>query len=439
MTCCLLLITNHIMKVLLISANTEKINILPLPLGLVCVAAAARNAGHDVKLIDLMAEPDNESAFERVRVSLRSFGPEVIGVSVRNIDNQDMAGPVFFLDPVKDIIKECRARSGAPVVLGGAGFSIFPQSSLNYLGADMGIRGEGEKAFVSLLDRLHRGLDSSGIPGLYTKDSRPAVQVRYAEDLDEFPLSDPEIASQCAANKDEVWMPFQTRRGCPMRCSYCSTPNIEGCTVRMRSPETVVRSLAAHIEAGFKKFYFVDNTFNLPPGYAKEICRAVISSGLRMEWRCILYPSGMDGELASLLAGAGCVEAGIGFESGSKDILLRMEKKFRPQDVVKTSDLLKAEGVRRMGFLLLGGPGETRDTVEESLAFADRLKMDAGKVTIGIRIYPDTGLAKAAVADGLISSNDDLLLPRFYMVSGLENWLRKTVRFWMAGRPEWTF
>jgi len=425
------------MKILLISANTEKINILPLPLGLICVAVAARNTGHEVELIDLMTEADNGAAFRRVRESVRSFGPDMIGVSVRNIDNQDMANPVFFLDPVKALITECRALSNAPVVLGGAGFSIFPQSSLEFLGADMGIRGEGEAALVSLADALENRGNPYEIPGLYIKGRSPAVPVHYAKDLDEFPLSDPGIASQCAANKDEIWMPFQTRRGCPMRCSYCSTPGIEGCIVRKRRPETVIEALAGHIRAGFRKFYFVDNTFNMPLIYAKELCRAIIANGLQMEWRCILYPRGTDKELAGLLARAGCVEAGIGFESGSMEILRRMNKKFSPQDVVASSELLKAEGIRRMGFLLLGGPGETRDTAEESLALADRLGMDAMKITIGIRIYPETDLAKTAVADGLVSPEDDLLFPEFYMVPGLENWLRETVRKWLADRPEW--
>jgi radical SAM superfamily enzyme YgiQ (UPF0313 family) len=427
------------MKVLLISANTEKTNILPLPLGLICVAVAARGARHEVKLIDLMADADSGAAARHVRDSIGAFHPGVIGVSVRNIDNQDMEHPVFFLDPVKALIAQCRAVSDAPVVLGGAGYSIFPQSSLNYLRADMGIRGEGEAAFVSLLNTLERRGSRSEIPGLYIEGSGPAPPAQFAEDLDAFPLSDPEIASQCAADKNDVWMPFQTRRGCPIKCSYCSTPNIEGCAIRKRSPQAVVESLAAHVDAGFRKFYFVDNTFNLPLSHAKEICRAIIASGLRMQWRCIVHPCGIDRELAGLLAGSGCIEAGLGFESGSSLILGNMNKRFSPQDVVETSELLRAQGIIRMGFLLLGGPGETRDTVEESLAFADRLKMDAMKITIGIRIYPETALAQAAVADGLVSKDDDLLFPKFYMVPGLEKWLRETVREWMADRPQWTF
>ncbi len=210
------------------------------------------------------------------------------------------------------IIAECRAHSEAAIVLGGAGFSIFPQASLNYLGAHMGIRGEGERAFISLLDALSRSGRTAGIPGLYTRDSAPAEIPRYVEDLDELPLPDPGIASQCAPDKDEIWMPFQTRRGCPMGCSYCSTPVLEGCTIRKRRVESVIKSLSAHTDAGFKKFYFVDNTFNMPllsHGNGGAIKQA---ASLWYGAACLPLPNGQ--ELANLLSRAGCREAGMGFE-----------------------------------------------------------------------------------------------------------------------------
>ena len=90
-----------------------------------------------------------------------------------------------------------------------------------------------------------------------------------------------------------------------------------------------------------------------------------------------------------------------------------------------------------MGFLLLGGPGETKETVNESLKFADSLDLEAMKITIGIRIYPQTSLAQTVIKEGLIRANDSLLIPKFYIVKGLEGWLRKTVKDWMETRPHW--
>jgi len=116
-----------------------------------------------------------------------------------------------------------------------------------------------------------------------------------------------------------------------------------------------------------------------------------------------------------------------------------MNKNFRPRDAAAVSGMLRSAGIRRAGFLMMGGPGETRETVRESLAFADGLDLDFLKITVGIRIYPETALAGTAVEDGLVPPDDDLLMPRFYMVPGLEAWLRETLRSWMADRPGWSF
>ena len=426
------------MRVLLVSANTERVNMLPLPLGLVCVATAARSAGHEVKFLDLMAV-QGENPAASVRESIRTFNPQAIGISVRNIDNQDIASPVFFLEHVRDIVSECRRNSDAPVILGGAGYSIFPQSALDYLSADLGIRGEGEAAFIAVLENIHKSADVYGLPGIYVRGKNFSGTAESISDLNDLPLPDPRIAALCSPEAGEIWMPFQTRRGCPLRCSYCSTPFIEGCRLRKRRLKAVIKSLADHIDAGFRKFWFVDNTFNLPLGYSKELCRSIIDSGLKMEWRCIIHPSHMDKELADLLARANCVEAALGFESGSEAILARMNKNFRPRDVAAVSGMLRSAGIRRAGFLMLGSPGETRETVRESLAFADGLDLDFLKITVGIRIYPETALAGTAVEDGLVPADDDLLMPRFYLVPGLEAWLRETLRSWMADRPGWSF
>lgn len=414
------------MRVLLISANTEKINILPLPLGLNCVAVATRKAGHDVRLLDLMAENDNRLAISEV---IAAFLPEVIGIAVRNIDDQNMAPPRFLLDPVKKVIGDCRTLSNAPIVLGGAGYSIFPDSALDYLEADMGIQGEGEIAFPILLDRIRRGVALGGTPGLYLRGAGLQGKRQYAADLDRLPLPDPDLWPAHAPS-DDFGIPVQTRRGCPMNCNYCSTATIEGCSIRRRSPDLVVENLSRHVDAGYENFYFVDNAFNLPLPYAKDLCRKIIETELGIFWRCIFYPGRIDTELANLLAESGCREVSLGFESGCETILRIMNKKFNPDSIRRTSEMLSAAGIRQLGFLMLGGPGETKESTEQSLAFAESLQMDAVKITIGIRIYPNTALAEHAINDGLISPKDNLLFPRFYIVREIEEWLREVVNTW---------
>jgi len=99
--------------------------------------------------------------------------------------------------------------------------------------------------------------------------------------------------------------------------------------------------------------------------------------------------------------------------------------------------MLRNFGIKRLGFLLLGGPGETKASVEESLSFADSLDLDALKITAGIRIYPYTALAKTAVNDGFIRPDDNLLFPKFYIVENLKEWLNETVKVWTSERPHW--
>jgi radical SAM superfamily enzyme YgiQ (UPF0313 family) len=420
------------MRILLISANTETLYMVPLPLGLNLVAVALRNAGHYVEILDLMGKRDDPAA---IREALQRVQPDVIGISVRNIDNQNMAEPRFLLEPVRNIVSCCRSCSAAPIVVGGAGFSIFPEATLAYLGADMGIRGEGEMAFPHLLRVLERGEDPSTIPGLCLPGHSVCCGSAERAPLADLPLPDPLLWSIPGCLNQEVWIPFQTRRGCPMGCSYCSTATLEGRIIRRHPPEEVINSLDRHVACGFRQFYFVDNVFNLPPDYARQLCAALIEADLGISWRCILYPGFINEQLVRSMARAGCVEVSLGFESADPQILTAMNKKFTPDEVRRTALMLASHGIRRNGFLLLGGPGETRESVMESLAFADSLNLDTLKLTRGIRIYPHTRVAGIARQEGVIAAEDNLLFPRFYLSRGVEGWLEDTVREWMMEHP----
>src|SRR5208283_3095716 len=110
------------MRALLISANTEQLQMPVLPMGLACVAAAAEHAGHEVKLLNLMTKDDFQELLEN---AVLGFQPDLVGVSVRNIDDQNMNSPRFLLEAVKNVVSACRRLTSAPIVLGGAGYSIF--------------------------------------------------------------------------------------------------------------------------------------------------------------------------------------------------------------------------------------------------------------------------------------------------------------------------
>ncbi|NLT33993.1 MAG: radical SAM protein [Acidobacteria bacterium] len=422
------------MRVLLVSANREDGDMRVPALGMASVGAAAERAGHDTRLLDLMIETEPRRALEK---AIADFGPDAIGISVRNIDNQCMRHPRFLLDQARDAVALCREASAAPIILGGAGYSILPGPILEYLGADMGIAGEGERGFPELLARIGAGLDPGALPGLYRAGGEGGAPCAYVQDLDELPLPDPRLLARSLAGAADAPVPVQSRRGCPLACSYCSTPTIEGRIVRRRSPEAVVDWMARWTAEGFRRFYFVDNTFNLPADYAADLCGAILRARLDVDWRCILVPVDLTPELAELMARAGCREVSLGFESGSAALLRGMGKPYDPVEVRLASERLRHAGIARMGFLLLGGPGETEATARESLDFAESLELESLMITIGVRIYPGTDVARFARGEGVISSDAELLHPRFYMARGLEDRLHALAAERQSRNPGW--
>ena len=186
------------MRALLISANTEQLQMPVLPMGLACVAAAAEHAGHEVKLLNLMTKDDFQEL--KLENSFLGFQPEIVGVSVRNIDDQNMNSPKFLLEAVKNVVTACRRYTSAPIVLGGAGYSMYPQSALAYLGADMGIKGEGESAFVMLLDRLSRKEDLGGVPNLVLAGSGLENKTEVLKKLDDSCCPIPSASSRFPPN-----------------------------------------------------------------------------------------------------------------------------------------------------------------------------------------------------------------------------------------------
>ncbi len=427
--------TRLIVRVLLISANRTEINMRTMPLGLACVAQAVRDKGHTIHVLDLLQIEDAPSA---VVTAIRGFDPEVIGISIRNIDDQNKQNIRFLFDEDNEVITLVRELSQAPIVLGGAGYSIFPETILAASQADIGIEGEGEKALNRVLERLENNETLDGLPGVHVKGKGLMADRVLIKEPDAFALPDPDLLLATSADTKNLWIPVQTRRGCPMRCSYCSTGAIEGTIPRKRSPRSVVEWIAKLKNHGVHQFYFVDNTFNLPPSYATALCRELAHMSLKLKWRCIIYPYRLDESLVADMAAAGCFEVSVGFESANEEVLKKMNKRFRHKDVAEACSLLKRYGIRQMGFVLLGGPGETRESVEESLSFADSLDLDFMRVTIGIRIYPGTIIAHQAQKQGIITPDDDLLRPRFYVIPGLEEEIREIVAEYVVKRPHWS-
>lgn len=432
-------------RVLMVSTNRERSPQPVVPNGVACVASALDAAGHDVRVADPCFARRPLDLLRRAAADLR---PDVIGLSVRNIDNSDRLALRHYTPEAAEMLAVLRAAApGATVVAGGAAFGVAPDALFRELGVDYAVAGDGERATVTLVERLAAGLDPGAIPGLVRRDGTGIVFTPPGEsaDLDTLPPARLDRWLDLRAyQRNGATVPVQTKRGCVFRCVYCTYRNVEGWGYRLRDPELVADEIAAlRRSAAVRHVDFVDSTFNAPPRHAIAVCEAIERRRLGVHLDTTNFtPAAASDELLRLMRRAGFTALGITAESASDPVLERLEKGFDAATVRVVAESVERAGLRTLWILLVGGPGETPATVEETLRFAaSRLdRGDAVYLTIGLRIYPGTTLHRIAAAEGLVDASDPLLVPTFYFSPALD-WARTVTRLrrFAADHPRFMF
>ncbi|MCI5125261.1 MAG: radical SAM protein [Candidatus Electrothrix sp. AR5] len=267
------------MNILLINSNML---IPPITsLGLAYVAAAARESGHNVKLVDLNFSANYK---DDIANAVSKYSPDVIGISIRNIDNVTMIHSVYFLPKIKEIISYCQGISIAPIVLGGPGFSMMPKEIMQETCADYGVIGEGERAFCNLLGCIQQKRKPHGIPGIIFRDENEFVKMTpknmSSAQLNRLPIPARDLFDNARYLNDGGMGNIQTKRGCDKQCIYCTYPIIEGRKLRFRSPEKVVDEIELLKQMGIDYLHFTDSTFNNPNDHAYAICNEMSQQDL---------------------------------------------------------------------------------------------------------------------------------------------------------------
>ncbi len=426
------------MRVLLISANTEKIPDPVYPIGAAAVGAAARRAGHEVEAVDLCFAEDARSL---VLDAVRTFRPDAIGISLRNLDNSAYPENCSYIDDYRSLMSWLRESSAAPVVLGGAGFTVMPTTILEELHADYGVAGEGELAFPWLLECIERGADTVADAGFSRQPVNGGMLISAGariQRLDETHVPDRDLFDARRYYERGGCLNVQSKRGCCFDCVFCSYPLIEGTKVRVRSAAAVVDEIQSLRERlGVRHLFFVDNIFNFPLPHAKRICEEIIARGLDVEWSGYLNPKFVDEELARLMAASGCKGVEFGTDSGASTVIANLHKEFDTEDLRRSSRLCRQYGIKFAHSLIFGGPGETTETVEQTLALMEELQPTAVIAFTGIRVLPGTGMVEIALRDGQIDADDNLLHPKFYIAESLREDLIARIESHAARRSNW--
>jgi radical SAM superfamily enzyme YgiQ (UPF0313 family) len=402
-------------RILLISTNRCITPDPVFPLGLAHVSSALRQAGHEVRWFDLQVDAQ---PLEQV---LREFRPQFVGISLRNIDDVLIRKQVVYFEDVSAVCRQVRRVNSCRVILGGSGFSVFPQRLLNLTGADFGIQGEAERSVVALVQALETQGDFEAIPGL--------VFQRGTETVANPPRTDPVEGRIETLDRPRIlvehyvkaggMLNLQTQRGCRFRCCYCTYPVIEGRTNRRRPPEVVADEMERLEQQGTKYVFIVDSIFNSSTTHVSETCEAIARRKLGLKWGCFLRPQGLTPDLLKLMAQAGLAHAEFGSDSFSDTVLAAYDKGLRFEDILRASEAAREAGVECCHFLICGGPGETLATLEETFQNSLRLQGAVIMAVVGMRIYPGTALAARALREGGLAPGTDLLKPAYYLASGL--------------------
>lgn len=426
------------MRVLLISANTEMIPDPVYPIGPAYVGAAARAAGHEVEALDLCFVSDRRKL---VTDALHRFEPDVVGISLRNLDNSAYPENCSYIDDYRDLLSWVRSTSSAPIVLGGAGFTVMPTTILEELQADFGIAGEGEFAFPWLLGELERDGNvrpSRDFTFQRVNGSLLVYGTSRIRDLDAVGVPDRDLFDVGRYYERGGCLNVQTKRGCCFDCVFCSYPLIEGRKVRARDSGHVVDEIEELWRSrGVRHVFFVDNIFNFPLPHAKRICEGIASRGLPIEWSGYLNPKFIDEELVKLMATSGCRGVEFGTDSGAPTMIANLQKEFDAEDLRRASRLCQQHGIKFAHSLIFGGPGETEETVEATITLMEELRPTAVIAFIGIRVLPGTGMVDVALRDGQIDSDDNLLYPKFYVSDSLGDGLIDRIERYAGSHSNW--
>jgi radical SAM superfamily enzyme YgiQ (UPF0313 family) len=412
-------------KVLLVNPNQMKPPVAPLALDY--LASALGESGFEVDLLDLCFYEDFAREIDRYFASNSIFA---IAITLRNTDDTCLVTQDFFVPRLKEMIDCFRACTSAPLILGGSGFSIMPEVILQYCGLELGIWGEGEYSLPLLLRKILAGEDYYSVPGLVYRDAKGYHHntPKYI-DLEGIPAPERNAVDNRRYFLEGGMGSIEAKRGCTGRCIYCVDPLAKGKRVRRRSPRSVVDEIDVLLQMGIDHFHFCDSEFNLPPAHAREVCLEILSRGLgsKVRWYAYCSVAPFSEELATLFQKAGCAGIDFGVDSANDPMLRTLNRGFVVEDVARTAQLCHRLGIIFMYDLLLGGPGETRDSLRETIETMKRLSPSRVGASLGVRLFPETRLAAMVRRQGPIEQNPNLrgardvnfFAPVFYLSSSL--------------------
>lgn len=390
------------MKVALINAPGKEIKVEPL--GLEYLASSLKANGFEVTLIDATIEGLSEvEYFHRIKKTK----PDVIGIAMTTVSlKQDLRG--LFLAK--------KACPDAKVIVGGPHPSAVPVELMKSVkDIDFAVIGEGEITIVELMRALEkRNANFNNINGIAFRDESGNIRLtkprKLISNLDSIPIPTREFID---FKKVKPGIPFGRRkfysimmisRGCPYKCIYCSKP-VFGRSYRYRSVENVLEEIEYLVSIGVREIRFHDDTFTMMPGHTVKLCEELIKRKFDLIWSCTTRADKISKELLKMMKKAGCYHIAYGVESGSQEILDKAKRSMKVDQIEKAFKITREVGLEASAFIIIGLPGETKETLKETLSLIKKIKPDFFNASL-CGIFPKTELYEIAKQEGVIKEID---------------------------------
>ena len=429
------------MKVLLINPNQFREPIGPVaPVALDYLSGPLRAAGHEVKIVDLCFAKDSQ-----LLSLIGDFRADVTGFTLRNIASMSVSVATDFLSRLRALVWHVKGAGLRNIVIGGAGFTVMPRAVFQALPeVDIGVVGEGEVSFVNLLGELAAGKRTFDTPGVIYRTVTGAIVENPREllNLDDLPARERDTVDNAGYYRSTPYVGVQTKRGCPLLCSYCMDPITYGRRMqgRMRTPAQVADEFAYLSAQGIKAIWMADAEFNLPPQHALEVSRELARRKNDVVWYCGMRPvvNTVPDELFEIMRAANCREVMLTIDSVSPKVARANGFAGQTKDsVLEAAHRLRKHGFPVIFILLVGLPEQGPAELEETLDFISIVRPHVTFFGTAVRIYPGTPMEAIALREGIIQPGWNPLEEVFYRPEYVNEQLVPLIQRRMATEPDW--
>lgn len=372
-----------------------------VPLHLHLLAAAARDEGHLVRILD---EQDLARIAQRLRQALSAehFEAAVLHVPLVNAD---------LSRQVRECVRICRPCAGLRVLLAGAGVALQPETWRRATGADLALTGEGEVALIMALVQLeHDKLPTTGVISGPRLPNLRRLGSLWPTDRNDW----------SAFRRLGAGWPVEIKRGCPRSCTHCPVPLVEGACWRIHDPQRVMEEVALGAATSLPFVEVESTAFGLPREHAISCCELLAHRPYLPLLTLNLHPLAVNMELVGAMNAAGFIGVAISALSASDNILGSLGCGYTVSDLCRAADWLRHLHAPRLWSLRLGAPGEDAQTVRETVRFLKMLpQSDLVLLQHGWPVHPGTALHVRLLTTGAMSAEEDHLAPWLYQPFGL--------------------